>query len=46
MLVVEDYALLLSHGSPWREPINRAVLQTISSTGWKAMLKRYIVAEE
>ena len=45
-LHVEDYALLLSTDSPLREAINRAVLHTIYSAGWKATGQRYIAVDE
>jgi ABC-type amino acid transport substrate-binding protein len=41
-LVVEDYALLLPSGSPLRKALNRAVLHTVYSAGWKATLQRYM----
>ena len=45
-LVVEDYALLLPRGSPLRKALNRIVLQTIYSAGWKATLQRYMAADK
>jgi hypothetical protein len=45
-LVVEDYAMLLPADSPRREAINRAVLHTIYSAGWKATVQRYVAADE
>ena len=45
-LVVEDCALLLPRGSPLRKALNRIVLQTIYSAGWKATLQRYMAADE
>ena len=42
---VEDYALLLPSGNPLRKALNRAVLHTVYSAGWKATLQRYMAAE-
>jgi ABC-type amino acid transport substrate-binding protein len=46
ILVAEEYAILLPSGSPLREALNRAVLHTVYSAGWKATVQRYIAADE
>ncbi|MBY6204897.1 transporter substrate-binding domain-containing protein [Halomonas denitrificans] len=37
-----DYAFVLPEGSPLREPINRALLETTRSPGWQRALDRYL----
>ena len=38
----QRYALVLPPGSPLREPINRALLQTVNGAGWQDVVKRYV----
>jgi polar amino acid transport system substrate-binding protein len=45
-LLVEDYPIVLPSGSPLREPINRALLQTIYSPAWKTAVQRYVDVAE
>jgi polar amino acid transport system substrate-binding protein len=45
-LLVEDYTSVLPTGSEPREPMNRALLQTIYSPAWKTALQRYVNVAE
>lgn len=38
----QRYALVLPPDSPWREPLNRALLKTVNGAGWQSVLKRYV----
>lgn len=37
----QDYAIALPAGSPWREALNRALLQTLTTPQWAETLRRY-----
>jgi ABC-type amino acid transport substrate-binding protein len=43
-LAIHDYAIALPGGSPFRKPINRALLQIIYDPAWEEMVQRYIEA--
>jgi len=38
----QDYAFAIPQGSPLREPINRALLETTASREWSDILRRYL----
>jgi ABC-type amino acid transport substrate-binding protein len=38
----QDYAVAFPSGSPWREPLNRALLQAITTPRWEETLQRYL----
>lgn len=38
----QRYALVLPPNSPWREPFNQVLLQTVNDTGWLDVLDRYV----
>lgn len=41
----QDYGLALPAGSPWREPINRVLLDKINQPAWQDILYRYLGTE-
>ncbi len=38
----QDYAIALRGGSPLREPLNRALLEAVTSPKWDVILQRYL----
>jgi polar amino acid transport system substrate-binding protein len=38
----QDYGFAMPEGSPLREPINRVLLQKISTPDWQVTLRRYL----
>lgn len=41
----ESYAMVLPEGSPWREKINQAILDTLASEQWLVTLRYYLGPE-
>ena len=38
----QDYAFALLPGSPWREPLNRALLEIMEQPAYAELLERYL----
>jgi polar amino acid transport system substrate-binding protein len=45
-LETEQYAIALRDGSPWRKPVDRALLHRIASSAWRDLLYRYLGSTE
>jgi ABC-type amino acid transport substrate-binding protein len=45
-LETEQYGIALRDGSPWRKPVDRALLHRIESSAWRDLLYRYLGSTE
>jgi polar amino acid transport system substrate-binding protein len=43
---VEPYGIALRDGSPWRKPVDRALLHRLASPAWRDLVYRYLGATE
>lgn len=42
----QDYGFGLPEGAPWREPVNRALLNVLETPTWREVMERYLGPEE
>ena len=43
---IEPYGIALRDGSPWRKPVDRALLHRLASPAWRDLVYRYLGAVE
>jgi polar amino acid transport system substrate-binding protein len=43
---IEPYGIALRDGSPWRKPVDRALLHRLDSPAWRDLLYRYLGSSE
>jgi polar amino acid transport system substrate-binding protein len=43
---IEQYGIALREGSPWRKPIDRALLHRLDSPAWRDLVYRYLGSTE
>jgi ABC-type amino acid transport substrate-binding protein len=44
--LTEQYGIALRDGSPWRKPVDRALLHRIATVAWQDLIYRYLGSTE